>query len=130
MCNNQPYGFPSDVWSLGIVLYELLSLDVPFRSRDVVALVSQVRSQPIAPLSKIIATTKSPGNATTQLAAARSGRLDAVYHLWKVWAGPWEGGIDLKLRDFPVLPARLVGWTTAAIRDDGVSRPLCGVQPC
>ena len=43
MCNNQPYGFPSDVWSLGIVLYELLSLDVPCRSRDVVALVSQVR---------------------------------------------------------------------------------------
>lgn len=43
MCNNLPYGFPSDVWSLGIVLFELLALDVPFRSRDVVALVSQVK---------------------------------------------------------------------------------------
>lgn len=42
MCNNLPYGFPSDVWSLGIVLFELLYLDVPFRSRDVVVLVSQV----------------------------------------------------------------------------------------
>lgn len=36
------YGYPSDVWSLGIVLHELLTLDVPFRGRDTVELVSRV----------------------------------------------------------------------------------------
>ncbi|KAG5177374.1 kinase-like domain-containing protein [Tribonema minus] len=42
MCSGAAYGYPSDVWSLGVVLHEMLALDVPFRGRDTVELVSRV----------------------------------------------------------------------------------------
>ena len=38
MATGRPYGAPSDVWGLGIVLYELLTLVRPFRSASLVQL--------------------------------------------------------------------------------------------
>jgi len=42
MCTNQPYGFPADIWCLGVVFYELLALEVPFSAPTVYALARQI----------------------------------------------------------------------------------------
>ncbi|CAK0909303.1 unnamed protein product [Prorocentrum cordatum] len=42
ICNNKPYGVQSDLWSLGVVTYELAALRVPFRASNLPALMMQV----------------------------------------------------------------------------------------
>lgn len=40
--NDEPYDSKSDVWSLGCVLYEFISLKPPFRARDMEGLYKKV----------------------------------------------------------------------------------------
>jgi serine/threonine protein kinase len=40
--DNQPYGLKADIWALGVVLYELLALELPFRGRNLVTLVLRI----------------------------------------------------------------------------------------
>lgn len=85
MCNNQPYGFPSDVWSLGIVLFELLALDVPFRSRDVVVLVSQASGA--VEIVNETATVRIPDNirrGSRSACGMASGRRNTGSHVSKL----------------------------------------------
>jgi NIMA (never in mitosis gene a)-related kinase len=42
ICESKPYGRKSDVWSLGVVLYELLALEMPFQASSLPALVHRI----------------------------------------------------------------------------------------
>ena len=52
MCRNLPYSYGGDIWALGVVVYELLALEVPFQGRDIVQLGNQVLQEDPAPLSR------------------------------------------------------------------------------
>jgi NIMA (never in mitosis gene a)-related kinase 1/4/5 len=50
ICQNQPYGTKSDVWALGCLLYELLTLQVPFQAKSLRDLMQKILySKPAAP---------------------------------------------------------------------------------
>lgn len=48
MCTSQPYDFRADVWCLGVVLYEVLALEVPFNAPNMASLVMKIcNTEPI-----------------------------------------------------------------------------------
>jgi serine/threonine protein kinase len=42
ICENKPYGRESDIWSLGVILYELLALELPFQAISLPALLIRI----------------------------------------------------------------------------------------
>jgi len=49
VCHNEPYGVASDLWSLGVVSYEVIALQPPFKATSLPALITKVcTSQPDA----------------------------------------------------------------------------------
>eukprot|EP00929_Paragymnodinium_shiwhaense_P069002 TRINITY_DN34813_c0_g1_i1.p1 TRINITY_DN34813_c0_g1~~TRINITY_DN34813_c0_g1_i1.p1 ORF type:complete len:942 (-),score=249.91 TRINITY_DN34813_c0_g1_i1:76-2901(-) len=42
VCHSQPYGIKADIWSMGVVLYELLALQVPFQGENLPALIMKI----------------------------------------------------------------------------------------
>jgi len=53
ICQNQPYGIKSDIWSFGCIVYELMTLAVPFEARSMAKLVQNILHQrPASPNTK------------------------------------------------------------------------------
>jgi len=50
ICNNEPYGIQSDLWALGVVLYELAALRVPFHAHSLPVIAMKICSAEPAPL--------------------------------------------------------------------------------
>jgi len=42
VCDNRPYGTKADLWSLGVVFYEVLTLEPPFKAMSLAALVIKI----------------------------------------------------------------------------------------
>lgn len=51
ICQNQPYSYKSDVWSLGCVLYELCTLEHAFKSNNLLNLVYKIVHEDPDPIS-------------------------------------------------------------------------------
>ena len=43
---DKPYGKKSDIWSLGVLLHEIIALEMPFRATNLAALVRKILSEP------------------------------------------------------------------------------------
>jgi len=50
VCENRPYGGRADIWSIGIVFYELLTLQQPFQAYNIAALVLKIITGTPSPL--------------------------------------------------------------------------------
>merc|ERR1719352_1685519 len=42
VCDSRPYGMKADIWSLGVVLHEILALESPFRADNMAALLVKI----------------------------------------------------------------------------------------
>jgi hypothetical protein len=51
LCENRPYNNKTDVWALGVLLYELCELKPPFVGRNIVELTSLICKGSVAPMS-------------------------------------------------------------------------------
>lgn len=50
--HDQPYGFKSDVWSIGCIAYEMCSLQLPFQAKDMAQLFEVVSKGDYRPIPK------------------------------------------------------------------------------
>mmetsp|Transcript_3947 Transcript_3947/g.10879 ORF Transcript_3947/g.10879 Transcript_3947/m.10879 type:complete len:493 (-) Transcript_3947:171-1649(-) len=50
VCQEKPYAWPSDIWAMGCILYELCALQVPFNAPNMIALVQKICRGPTPPI--------------------------------------------------------------------------------
>lgn len=50
LCESKPYSYKCDVWALGVILYELCTLNHPFMSENLLALVFKIVKDTYSPI--------------------------------------------------------------------------------
>ena len=50
VCENKPYSYKSDLWALGVILYQLCTRKNPFQSENLVALVFKIVKEDPEPI--------------------------------------------------------------------------------
>lgn len=50
--NEKPYDSKSDIWSLGVVMYEMITLNVPFQAEDMEGLAATIVKGKYEPIPK------------------------------------------------------------------------------
>jgi len=50
VCNNFPYDAKADVWAMGVIIYELITLKKPFEGANTRSLFEKIKNQPLDPL--------------------------------------------------------------------------------
>ncbi|KAL8428698.1 hypothetical protein ACSSS7_007042 [Eimeria intestinalis] len=70
LCQQNHYSFPSDVWSLGCIVYELCALAVPFRAQDLKSLThaaAAAGAAAMAPTARRVGLAENCGSADQRL---------------------------------------------------------------
>mmetsp|Transcript_21750 Transcript_21750/g.74778 ORF Transcript_21750/g.74778 Transcript_21750/m.74778 type:complete len:675 (+) Transcript_21750:50-2074(+) len=49
LCQEKPYAWPSDMWSMGCILFEMCALKVPFDAPSIAGLVKKIVKEPVPP---------------------------------------------------------------------------------
>ncbi len=54
ICDNKPYGRATDLWSFGVLIYEILQLEHPFKGTSILSLAKQICAVKYSPLPESI----------------------------------------------------------------------------
>ena len=52
VCENRPYDYKSDLWSLGCILYELCTLNYPFQASNLLGLAMKILNESVKPIDQ------------------------------------------------------------------------------
>jgi NIMA (never in mitosis gene a)-related kinase len=91
ICQNKPYSFKSDLWSLGCILYELCTLKRAFEATNLLGLVTQINEKKVERIPDMYSDAL---NTLTQRLLEKNP--DNRASLEEVWASPLFAKADIQ----------------------------------